>query len=175
MSYSYFEIASVVKFLELLWLLNEVGHKTLTIAGPHSMNLVYKTVCLSVWLLLNEIIKVSCQEIVSWLALIIHKIGLGQKYSLTSGCAEAFGQQPELFNWTEIWKISRRKAWPGLSGCVVLRDAGTWQWTWNGAQLSRELSVNQSTALTLAHPPISQLYNSPHLWHVWQFRTQRKL
>ena len=65
MGYSYFEIASVVKFLELLWLLNEVGHKTLTIAGPHSMNLVYKAVCLSVWLLLNEIIKVSCQEIVS--------------------------------------------------------------------------------------------------------------
>ena len=66
-----------------------------------------------------------------------------------------------------------QKMWPGLSGCVVLRDAGTWQWTWNGAQLSRELSVNQSIALTLAHPPISQLYNSPHLWHVWQFRTEK--
>ena len=62
-------------------------------------------------------------------------------------------------------------AWP--SGCVVLRVAGSWQWTWNGAQLSRELSVNQSIALTLAHPSISQLYNSAHLWHVWQFRTQK--
>ena len=33
MGYSPFEIASVVKFSVLLWLLNEVGHMTLTIAS----------------------------------------------------------------------------------------------------------------------------------------------
>ena len=32
----------ILSFLVLLWLLNEVRHKKFTIAGPHSLKLVYK-------------------------------------------------------------------------------------------------------------------------------------
>ena len=109
----------------------------------------------------------------SFLIGIIHKMGLGAEYSSSSGCANGAFGQPRIIQLNWDLKNITQKAWPGPSGCVVLRDAGAWQWTWNGAQLSRELSVNQSIALTLAHPPISQLYNSAHLWHVWQFRAEK--
>ena len=36
-------------------------------------------------------------------------MGLGAEYSSSSGCANGAFGQPELFNWTEILKTSRRK------------------------------------------------------------------